>query len=94
MFPLVAVLGVGIVARDRKAYLYAAPLVMAGMVIAAFHSLLQWGLISEAASPCSATAACAIKQVNLLGFITIPFMSFLAFAAIGAGLLAYRATKL
>jgi disulfide bond formation protein DsbB len=89
MFPLVVILGVGILRRDRHAYAYALPLAVIGLVIAGFHSLLQWGIISEAVSPCSATAACAIKQINWFGFITIPFMSFLAFAAVTVLLVLY-----
>jgi disulfide bond formation protein DsbB len=86
MFPLAVILGVGIVRHERQAVAYALPLAVVGLVIAGFHSLLQWGIISEAISPCSATAACAIKQINWLGFITIPFMSLLAFGAITAAL--------
>jgi disulfide bond formation protein DsbB len=94
MFPLAVILGVGIVRRDRQASSYALPLALTGLVIAGFHSLLQWGIISEAISPCSAAAACAIKQINWFGFITIPFMSLVAFAIISAALLAVRqATK-
>ena len=90
MFPLVAVLGVAVLRRDRAGYAYGLPLVVAGLVIAAYHSLLQWGFLHESIAPCNAAASCAIKQINWLGFITIPFMSFLAFGAITVCLIASR----
>jgi disulfide bond formation protein DsbB len=90
LFPQVVILGVGIKRADRGAHAYALPLAIAGLVIAGFHSLLQWGVIHETLSPCNAAASCALKQINWFGFITIPFMSLLAFAAITTCLLLYR----
>jgi len=90
MFPLVAVLAVGILKHDDNAADYALPLAGLGMLIAGYHTLLQWGIIHESIAPCVATVACTVKQVNWLGFITIPFMSLLAFSAITGCLLLYR----
>lgn len=84
MYPLVAIIAVGILRHDRNWVFYVLPLSLLGAVVAAYHSLLQWGILSEAIIPCNAAVSCAVKEVNILGFITIPFLSFLAFAAISA----------
>lgn len=94
MFPLTIILGIGILRRDtNNATTYALPLAIAGAVVAAYHSLLQWGIIHQAILPCVSTIPCATKQINWLGFITIPFMSLLAFALIIFLLLLTRRTK-
>ena len=82
MYPIVAIGAVGILRKDSNWSLYALPLSIGGMVVALYHSLLQWGIISEALAPCRNGVSCATKQLNLLGFITIPFLAFLSFVAI------------
>lgn len=93
MFPLVIILAVGVLKRDQGAADYALPLAGLGALIAGYHSLLQWGLVHETLSPCVATVPCSVAQIHWLGFITIPFMSFLAFGAITISLMAYRRTS-
>lgn len=82
MYPIVAIGAVGILRKDYNWSLYALPLSIAGVALTLYHSLLQWGIISEALAPCRSGLSCATKQLNLLGFITIPFLAFLAFVAI------------
>ena len=82
MYPLVAILLIGILRGDRKLYQYVLPLASIGWIIALYHSLLQWKIIPEYAAPCQAGISCTTLQVNLLGFITIPFMSLTAFTVI------------
>lgn len=82
MYPLVIILGVGILRRDLKLFQYALPLSIIGWCIALYHSLLQWKIIPEYAAPCQQGISCTTVQVNLLGFITIPFMSLAAFTVI------------
>jgi disulfide bond formation protein DsbB len=82
MYPLVLVVGVGILRRDDFLAHYALPMAGLGWIFALFHSLLQWGIVPEAASPCTALVSCVTKQINYLGFITIPFMSLVAFSLI------------
>lgn len=93
MYSLVPVLAVGIMKRDEGVTGYALPLAIAGATIAAYHSLLQWGVIKEALTPCQAGIACATPQINWLGFITIPFMSLVSFVVVIAGLLLYSRLK-
>lgn len=82
MYPIVAIGAVGIIRKDAAWSLYALPLAIMGTGLTLYHSLLQWGIIPEAVAPCQIGISCVTKQLNLLGFITIPFLGFLAFAAI------------
>lgn len=49
-----------------------------GLLLSTFHSLLQWGIINESVTSCSANSAvsCADPEIMWLGFITIPFLAF------------------
>ena len=82
MYPIVVIGAVGILRKDHNWSLYALPLSIGGVVLSLYHSLLQWGIIPEAIAPCRSGISCATKQLNLLGFITIPFLALLAFVAI------------
>lgn len=94
MYPLVVILGVGILRRDQKLYQYALPLAAIGWAIALYHSLLQWHIIPDRLAPCVQGISCTTVQVHLLGFITIPFMSLVAFSIIvGALLVEWRSSS-
>lgn len=83
MYPLVFVIGMGIMRRDRNWAPTALVLSGIGWVLALYHSLLQWGVISSALAPCTNGVSCAEQEIEpLLGFITVPFMSLLAFTVI------------
>jgi disulfide bond formation protein DsbB len=82
MYPLVLLFGAGILRRERALYQYILPLAGIGWIIALYHSLIQWKLISDTLSPCVQGVSCTTVQINLLGFITIPFMSLTAFSII------------
>ena len=82
MYPLAIIMPVGILRRDPDLPYYVLPLSLAGTVVAFYHTLLQWGIIPEAAAPCVNGVSCAEKQIELFGFATIPFGSFLCFLAI------------
>ena len=90
LFPLVSVLAVGIGLRDLLLGIYAAPLVLAGLGIALYHNGVQAGLIPETLTPCTGTSSCGEKQLELMGFITIPMLSASAFAAVGLLLLLHQ----
>jgi disulfide bond formation protein DsbB len=89
IYPLVVIIGVGIIRRDRNWVAYAAPLVSAGWLLEIYHSLIQWGIIPETLTRCIATVPCTTKYINYFGFITIPFLGLLAFTAIGMCLFLY-----
>jgi disulfide bond formation protein DsbB len=87
MFPLAVMLFMGLSPFDARCIRYALPLVAAGTLIAAYHCLLFWGLISEGWVACSKGASCKSAELQVAGFIPIPLLSLLAFALIGALLL-------
>lgn len=83
MFPLVITLGVGAFISDQKVILHSAPLAVAGFGLAAFHSLLFYGIVPEAIQPCTATGpSCSGEAMTLFGSAPLPLLSLSAFAAI------------
>ena len=81
-YPLVAILAVGIIRQDRSVPFYVLPLSIIGIGVALFQWLLQLGVIPEQAAPCTLGVSCVTKYVEYFGFITIPFLSLVAFIAI------------
>jgi disulfide bond formation protein DsbB len=90
LYPLTAILAVGIVLRDRNVFAYAMPLAIAGLGFALYHNLLYYGVIPETLSPCTQGVSCTSRQIEWLGFITIPLMSMLGFISILISLVAHR----
>jgi len=94
MYPLVLVIGTAIVIGDRsRVKHYALPLVLGGLAVAVYHNLLYYGIIPESITPCTQGISCTSRQIEWLGFITIPLLSLLGFIAVGACLLFYRSKK-
>ncbi len=92
MYPLAAILGVGVLRRDRAAFWYAAPFVAIGAPLALYHWLLERVPWLESSSACSTTPIdCASPYFQELGYITLAFMDMSAFLIIGALLLVARA---
>src|SRR5659263_566035 len=77
MFPLVFILAVGLFPFDPKVVRYALPLAVVGMLVAGFHLLLVAGYIPETLAPCRQGIPCSTVQVEWLGFVTIPLLSFI-----------------
>lgn len=82
IYPLVAIIPIGILLKDKKLHWYVLPLTIPGSAIALYHSLLQWGIIPEKVAPCTFGVSCLTKQLDLFGFVTLPFLSLLAFLGI------------
>lgn len=82
LYPLVVIIAIGIVKRDPGVVRYALPLALLGLLIAIYHNLLYFGFIPESITPCSEGVPCNAKQIELLGFITIPLMALGGFASI------------
>jgi disulfide bond formation protein DsbB len=91
MYPLVAVLAVGVLRRDRAAGWYAAPLVAVGAPLALYHWLVERVPSLAASTSCSLAAPCAVPYFEELGYITLAFMAMSAFLLIAALLLVDRA---
>ncbi len=90
MYPLVLIIATGIVTRDARVRAYALPLCLAGLAVSVYHNLLYYGVIPETLTPCSEGASCTERQVEWLGFITIPLMGLASFVAVALCLLLYR----
>jgi len=93
-YPLVLILGAGILRRDRNVIFYALPLSFLGLLIAGYHNLLYWQIIPESLSPCVVGVSCLTKYINYFGFISIPFLSFISFLVIVGCLWLYTKTDI
>lgn len=90
MFPLVLLLPLGLFPFDRKIVRYALPLALGGWLVSVFHLLLVAGFIPESMKPCTQGVPCTEMQIQWLGFVSIPLLSFVAFSAISALMIAAR----
>ena len=90
MYPLVAIIAVGIILKDKKASYYVLPLSIIGGVIALYHNLLYYSIIPESLAPCISGVSCTTKFIEYFGFVTIPFLSFISFMIITACMLWYK----
>lgn len=90
MYPMVAIATMGLVARDRTVSRYLWPLAGTGLAIAAYHNLLYYHILPDSITPCSTGVSCTDRQIEWLGFITIPLLSLTAFAMISACLVLLR----
>ncbi|MGE3492954.1 MAG: disulfide bond formation protein B, partial [Vicinamibacterales bacterium] len=77
---------VGLLWRDPGAPRYAWPLAAGGLAVAVYHNLLYYHLIPESITPCTTGVSCTSRQIEWLGFITIPLLSLTAFTLIAAAL--------
>lgn len=93
MYPLVLIIAVGIVLRDWRVKYYALPVSLCGLAIAVYHNLLYYGILPESITPCTQGISCTSVQIEWLGFITIPFLSLVAFVGVSLCLLFYKPKK-
>ena len=89
MYPLVLVLGVGLLRGDLGVWRFAMPLPVVGFLIAAYHVTIQW-MPNLDVGTCSTGAPCTGRYVSVFGFISIPTMAGAAFLLIVALLLLVR----
>ena len=82
MFPLVLILGLGLLPFDAHSVRYALPLAGIGWVIALYHCLLYWGLLAKDLVPCGEGAACGDLKATLFSFVSVPLLSLTAFSLI------------
>ena len=87
MYPLTWLLAFGWLSKDDRVRGYAAPLALAGAAIAVYHNLLYYRILPESISPCVQGVSCTSRQIEWLGFITIPLLSLVSFLIIAALLL-------
>ena len=82
LFPLVFIFTTGLFFCDRSVVRYAVPLAGAGWLVALYQNLLIYGMVPESIKPCTQGVSCTDNYINILGFLTIPMLSFLAFTII------------
>lgn len=83
MFPLAVILFVACLKQDTGVWRYAFPLVAGGIGFALFHSLHYLGLVSGPIVQCGEGPSCSGAGMSLFGWLPLPFLSLIAFAAIG-----------
>ena len=93
MYPLIVIIGIGILRRDPQWKIYALPLSLIGLAIAIYHNLLYYGVIPESITPCTEGVPCNAVQIEWLGFITIPLMGLASFVILTICLLVYKPKK-
>jgi disulfide bond formation protein DsbB len=93
MYPLVFILGVGIASSDRRVLWYTLPMAATGWLVAVYHNLLYYKIIPEGFTTCVSGVSCTSKQIEWLGFITIPLLSLSAFTVIAVLLVASAMQK-
>jgi disulfide bond formation protein DsbB len=87
MYPLVAILTVGILLRDPRLKYYVLPLSVIGLGISIYHNLLYYGFIAESLGPCMLGVSCTTRQIEWMGFISIPLLALTAFTVITLSML-------
>lgn len=93
MYPLALILGIAAFRRDAGVRRYVVPVATIGLLIAAYHYLIETfpGLDAGA---CGTGVPCTARYVEEFGFISIAFMAFCGFAAIISLLtVSYRGVK-
>ncbi len=83
MYPLVFVLGVGLLRSDPGVWRFATPLSVGGLLIAAYHVTIQWKPTLDI-ELCTTGAPCTGRYLSVFGFISIPTMAGDAFLLITA----------
>jgi disulfide bond formation protein DsbB len=79
MYPLVILIPLGIIKKDKTIVTYVQHLSALGIAIASYHNLLYLNILPESNVTCAMGISCTTKYVEYFGFLTIPLMSFIAF---------------
>lgn len=87
MYPLVAILLVGVIKRDRNLPYYVLPLSFLGILVSSYHYALEWGIFPPVA--CNVGVPCSTPYFWWFNFITIAFLALIAFLLISFFMLNY-----
>ena len=90
MYPLVLILGIGILFKDDNVTDYALPLTMIGLPIAFYHALVQRYAQFQSSGCSVLSVSCSTEYTFHFGYITIPVMAFTAFLGILILLLRFK----
>lgn len=83
MYPLVVVLGVAWLRRDRSSWMTAAPFVVIGAPLSLYHWLVERVPSFAEGSSCSLDAPCSAPWFEKLGYVTLAWMCMSSFLLIG-----------
>jgi disulfide bond formation protein DsbB len=83
MYPLVIVLGVAALRRDRAVWITSLVFVVLGTPLSLYHWLVERVPAFEESSACSAITPCSTPWFEKLGFVTLAWMAMSAFLLIG-----------
>lgn len=89
MYPLVVVLGVGMLRNEGAAWRYGLPLAVVGFLISVYHVWIQYHP-GAAPSTCGTGAPCSMRYLAVFGVVSIPVMAGAAFLLVIALLLLVR----
>ena len=90
MYPLVAIIPIGIANMDKKFYRYVLPMSTLGMMIAFYHYLLYAKIIPDTYAPCSTGVSCTTRLIEWFGgLVNIPLLSFVSFTLITLLMIVY-----
>lgn len=92
MYPLVVVLGVGLLRGETGVWRYALPLPVIGGLVSIYHVIIQWQPSLEV-TECSTGVPCTGRYLQVFGFVSIPTMAGAAFLLLAALLLLVRAVE-
>lgn len=81
MYPLAFIFLINLLYPDDKVIKYSLPLTTIGLLISIYHNLLIYDIIPIDLSPCVQGVPCSTRYLDF-GFITIPFLSLVAFSSI------------
>jgi len=93
LYPLVLIIAVGILRKDKNLPYYVLPLSITGMAVASYHNLLYYSIIPENIAPCTLGISCISKFIEWFGFVSIPLLSLLSFAVITLIMILSRKSK-
>lgn len=83
MYPLVVILGIAALRKDYKQSKYVVIIASIGWILSTLHYLMQkTNLFQNVESAACGIVPCTGIYINLLGFITIPFLAWVAFTLI------------
>lgn len=82
MYPLVILLGIAAYKQETAIKPYVLSLSIVGGLISFYHYLQQKVPSMTPIRPCEHGIPCNVEHINWLGFVTIPFLAFMAFALI------------
>ncbi|HEY4584172.1 MAG TPA: disulfide oxidoreductase [Acidimicrobiia bacterium] len=91
MYPLAIILLVGAIRREAVVKYYALPLALIGLAISIYHNVIQFYPSLEGGS-CDPLNPCSARNVEVFGFLDIPFMAGAGFILISVLLALYVKT--